>query len=87
MRSSRAASPGSSGYTGGATDLYTVDPTGKFTFTPVARYDVPKATSGALVMDGNNVTAINITLDKPLGSQYVNADTIASFGYPRASMP
>ncbi|MFN8071806.1 MAG: hypothetical protein U0R66_08380 [Mycobacterium sp.] len=67
---------------GGATDLYTVDPTGKFTFTPVARYDVPKATSGALVMDGNNVTAINITLDKPLGSQYVNADTIASFGYP-----
>lgn len=67
---------------GGPTDLYTVDKNGTFTFTHIARYDVPKATSGALVTDGTNVTAINITLDKPLGPQYEDADTIASFGYP-----
>jgi hypothetical protein len=33
-------------------------------------------------MDGTNVTAIDITLDKPLGSENVNASTIVSFGYP-----
>lgn len=67
---------------GGPTDLYQVDANGNFTFTNVARYPVPKAVGGELVMDGNNATAINITLDRPLGSENVNASTIVSFGYP-----
>jgi hypothetical protein len=67
---------------GGPTDLYTVDKNGTFTFTHVARYPVPKATSGALVTEGNNVTAIAITLDRALGSENVDASTIVSYGLP-----
>jgi hypothetical protein len=67
---------------GGVTDLYQVDKNGDFTFTHVARYPVPKAVGGQLVMDGNNATAVNITLDRPIGPENVNSSTIVSFGYP-----